>query len=247
MVNNIKIDFRTKQLTDEELTLKFLSALFDTYEYLKNNEVSITLLKNRKSTKFKTNPNNRDISLFKSEDNNKTWKPYTTHRHIKIEYVNRQSDGWESPGFSTKCETSINFSGFYYDINKEKLDKIFKGEDVHEICMKQFKIYLQFIKFISKNNRKRLINHLYYMDNHKGTEYRKFKTFINGYLSKLNVSMGDKMIHRIDFYRSFSEIRNQRLDQILSNKKGIYESKLKDSESNLCKRLSTFFEKNRER
>lgn len=232
MVDNIKIDFRTKQITDVELTLKFLLALFDTYEYLKNNEVFITLKKRginhgtQHTLKLKTNPDKSNINLFKSENNNKTWNSYSIHNYIRLEYVNTQYGGWNSPTFYTKCETNVQFNGFRYDLSYEKLNNIQKsyqkgvnGGEVGRNSIKQFETYLRFIKFLSKNNRKRLINHLYYIDNNKGTEYKKFKTFINGYLGKsLNVTItyDYQKIHRIDLYRSFSEIRHHRLSRILS-------------------------------
>lgn len=89
---------------------------------------------------------------------------------------------------------------------------------------------------------KRLIDHLYYFENPKGTEYKKYKSFINGYLGKYRMlKINNLTIHGIGHYQSFIDIRNQRIDQLLKNKKENYENKLKDEKSTLCKRLSKLF------
>ena len=247
-VEDIKINFRTKQISDEELTLKFLSTLNECFKYLENKELFITMLEKGKLKSYKSTGDG-ELRLNQSLDKGKTWDKLPKGRDLSIrmlliEYTNSKSHSWDAPPLRMKCETQFDFGYYYRYLDKNKLNKIYNGEKVLKADMERFETYVEFVKFFSKSTRKKLINHLYYFDNPKKSEHKKYKKFINGMLANsfkvqfngFRVASG--RLHSISYFKSFQDIRNQRIDQLLKNKKEEQNDKLKDESSTLCQRLT---------
>ncbi|CAG7581398.1 MAG: hypothetical protein SLAVMIC_00822 [uncultured marine phage] len=252
-VNNIKIDFRTKQISDEELTLKFLYTVNKCYEYIRQNELFAYTLNgnkyNREIKSYKLHPKKtrsgyKQPYLYHSEDKGKTWvelpkgnRSYRTHiGYFDITYTRRDTHSYHVHPLVTTCKTIINFD--YNHLSNKKLDNILNGTALIG-NVDQYDIYLKFIKALSKNNRKKLINHIYYFDNPIKSEYKRYKKFINEYLcNSLTIKIDGKELHSIGYFKTFQEIRNQRIDQLLKNKSEDLSEKLKDEDSTLCQRLT---------
>lgn len=230
IIDNIKIDFRTKQISDENLTLKFINSLNKTFHFLTNNEVmiSVTNAIGGKIIQYKSSIDKSNyLHLMETNDKGFTWVNNNKfgHQYLYLNYIKRECNHWYCPSITYKTSTYISFKEYSMDLILRNLERLYNKDSVSSEVEFTFLTYVKFIKSISKRNRKKLINHLYYMDNHKGTEYKKYKRFINEYLSEsLNISLtsSSNYISRIDKYKSVSEIRSDRFSKILGRfQKGI--------------------------